>query len=180
VQVGPILWERGESLMAATGRVVDIVVPADLPDVDADSAAVTTVVDHLLDNAVKYSPGGGVITLEAWAGGDDVGIRISDTGIGMTTEQAAHCFEKFWQAESTDERRFRGTGIGLYIVRSLVEGMGGTIGVTSARGEGTTFTVTLARAGAGGAAADDTGMREGEDSIVREFMRQLGIPAVNR
>jgi PAS domain S-box-containing protein len=178
LQVAPILRERGESLMAATGRTVTVDVPDDLPDVQADPAAVTTVVDHLLDNAVKYSPGGGPVTLRADAGAEHVRVHVVDTGLGMDSEQAARCFDKFWQAESTDQRRFRGTGIGLYIVRSLVEGMGGTIDVQSVRGRGTTFTVTLRRSGLELAAT--VSVLAGEDSIVREFMRQLGLPAVKR
>ncbi|MDQ3895657.1 MAG: PAS domain-containing sensor histidine kinase [Actinomycetota bacterium] len=179
LQVAPILRERGESLMAATGRTVEILVPDGGPEVDADPAAVTTVVDHLLDNAVKYSPHGGSVVLEAQVAPAEVRIRISDSGIGMDQGQAAHCFEKFWQAESTDDRRFRGTGIGLYIVRSLVEAMGGTITVESSPGKGTTFVVSLVRSDHRAAAVPDVAMRDGEDSIVREFMRQLGIPAVS-
>ena len=179
VQLVPILRERGESLMAATGRTVAVVVPDDLPEVRADPAAVSTVVDHLLDNAVKYSPNGGTVTLQVEPSDGHVHLRVSDVGIGMDPEQAVRCFEKFWQAESTDERRFRGTGIGLYIVRSLVEGMGGTVAVASVQGKGTTFTVALGRVGAAAVSPDDA-VLEGEDSIVREFMRQLGIPAVKR
>jgi PAS domain S-box-containing protein len=178
LQLAPILRERGESLMEATGRTIDVVVPEDLPEAEADPAAVTTVVDHLLDNAVKYSPAGGRVTLRAEADDGHVRVHVSDTGIGMASEQAARCFDKFWQAESTDQRRFRGTGIGLYIVRSLVEGMGGTIEVESVQGRGTTFTVSLQRPGEDLAAS--VSLLAGEDSIVREFMRQLGLPAVKR
>jgi PAS domain S-box-containing protein len=180
LQVAPILRERGESLMEATGRTIAVVIPDDLPEVQVDPAAVTTVVDHLLDNAVKYSPNGGTVTLHAEPNETHVHIGISDSGIGMDPEQAARCFDKFWQAESTDERRFRGTGIGLYIVRSLVEGMGGTIDVASVPGKGTTFTVTVACSGVELASPRDIDVLDGEDSIVREFMRQLGLPAVKR
>jgi hypothetical protein len=98
----------------------------------------------------------------------------------MTAEQATHCFERFWQAEATDVRRFGGTGIGLYIVRSLVEGMGGAIGVTSAPGEGSTFTVELRRADRLDVDVSDDGpagseQERGEPSMIREYMRQLGL-----
>lgn len=180
IDVAGILRERGGSLTAATGRTVDIVVPTGLPEVDADPAAVTTVVDHLLDNAIKYSPGGGAIVLEAEAFADEVHVRVADAGIGMDPQQAARCFEKFWQAESSDLRRFKGSGIGLYIVRSLVEALGGTIAVRSVQGVGTTFTVALHRAGRAPSSPEPgEELREGKDSIVREFMRQLGIPAGN-
>ena len=106
--------------------------------------------------------------------GDEVLIEISDAGIGMELEEAAHCFDKFWQAESTDLRRYGGTGIGLYIVRSLVEAMAGRIGVTSERGVGSTFTIALRQARKPTAEAAAPGV--GESTSIREFMRQLGVP----
>ena len=180
VAVAPILQERGRSLGDATGRPVDVVVDPELPDVEADTAAVTTLVDHLLDNAVKYSPAGGKVTLTATVDQDEVRISVSDTGVGMDPEQVSHCFEKFWQAESGDDRRFKGSGIGLYIVGSLAEAMAGRMEVQSTAGLGSTFTLVLPVAGATSAAATDavdTTERGGDESIVREFMRQLGIPA---
>ena len=113
----------------------------------ADAQAFVTVIDHLLDNAIKYSPGGEPVEVDVQVTGDEVRVRVTDAGIGMDAEQAARCFEKFWQAESTDVRRFGGTGIGLYIVHSLVEAMKGDIEVSSVPGAGTAFTVTLRRAG---------------------------------
>jgi signal transduction histidine kinase len=73
-------------------------------------------------------------------------LTVSDEGVGMTEEQVTHCFDRFWQAELSDVRRFGGTGIGLYIVRSLVEAMNGSIAVSSAPGAGAAFTVELLRA----------------------------------
>ncbi len=108
----------------------------------ADPLALQTVVDHLLDNAVKYSDGGPVV-IEGRRRSAMVEISVSDIGIGMDEEQARHCFDKFWQAESTDVRRFGGTGIGLYIVSSMVDAMGGTIVVESAPGQGSRFVVRV-------------------------------------
>jgi two-component system phosphate regulon sensor histidine kinase PhoR len=147
----------------------------------ADPGAFTTVVDHLLDNAVKYSPEGGPVVLGAEASNGYVRVKVADRGVGMTSEQAARCFDKFWQADSTDERGFKGSGIGLYIVRSVVEAMGGRIEVDTAPGRGTTFTFSLRRADpetTEPAVLEDR--RAGEDSIVREFMRQIGIPEGSR
>jgi signal transduction histidine kinase len=90
-------------------------------------------------------------------------ISVSDIGIGMDEEQARQCFDKFWQAESTDVRRFGGTGIGLYIVSSMVDAMGGTISVETAVGRGSTFTVSLPMmAGAGDShdTEDDAGIKD--------------------
>jgi signal transduction histidine kinase len=96
----------------------------------------------------------------------------------MNAEQVARCFEKFWQAESSDVRRFGGTGIGLYIVRSLVEAMGGEIRVESEVGEGTRFVISLVPAAAAPPRNRSGNGQpvEGEPSVIREFMRQIGVP----
>ncbi|MEY2402984.1 MAG: two-component system, OmpR family, phosphate regulon sensor histidine kinase PhoR [Acidimicrobiaceae bacterium] len=146
VEAAPILHEQVTALGASTSREVVLKIDDDLPLLRVDPAAFTTVVDHLLDNAVKYSPGGGPVIVFATAVDDHVELTFSDEGVGMTDEQVAHCFDRFWQAEGTDARRFGGTGIGLYIVRSLVEAMSGRIFVSSAPGEGAAFTVELPRA----------------------------------
>ena len=148
------------------------------PPAIANGAVLTTVVDHLLDNAIKYSPGGEPI--EVWVTALDhiVEIAVTDKGVGMDAEQAAHCFDRFWQAESTDVRRFGGTGIGLYIVQSLVDAMGGTVAVRSAPGAGSAFIVQLRRADA---VPRQTSVRkDGEATSIREFMRQIGVPERNR
>lgn len=176
VVVAPILRERVEAFAAATARAIDLDV-GNVPAALGDHDAIVTVVDHLLENALKYTPDQGAIAVFAEATTDVVTIAVADHGIGMTPEQAARCFEKFWQAESTDVRRFGGTGIGLYIVRSLVEGMGGQVFVESAPGEGSTFIVSLRRADVRAPDGEDVDPGVGDPSMIREFMRQLGIPA---
>jgi PAS domain S-box-containing protein len=181
VDLKPVLVERAEALKSATGREVLAEIEDDLPSVLADPDALTTVIDHLLDNAVKYSPDGGPINVAALADDSLVRLSIRDEGIGMDSEQLSHCFERFWQAESSDVRRFGGTGIGLYIVQSLVEAMGGEISAESASGEGTTFRLDLVQAGASNparpTAAEPPTPGTGDPSVIREFMRQIGIPA---
>ncbi|HXX90567.1 MAG TPA: PAS domain-containing sensor histidine kinase [Acidimicrobiales bacterium] len=184
MDVTPIVDERVRAVGAATGRHARSTMPKALPRVQGSENALITVVDHLLDNALKYSPGGAPVVVGATADEQWVTITVADGGIGMDPDQVAHCFDKFWQAESTDVRRFGGTGIGLYIVQSLVEAMGGTVTVTSARGEGSTFACNLRRADAprvpappGPAAHDEQGQPGvGEVTSIREFMRQIGIP----
>ncbi|MDQ6928137.1 MAG: PAS domain-containing sensor histidine kinase [Actinomycetota bacterium] len=140
--VVPLLRQRGDAVQTATARPILTELRDDGLVVGADPLALGTVLDHLLENAVKYSEGGFVV-LRAEASGDGVAISVTDSGIGMDDEQAARCFDKFWQAESTDVRRFGGTGIGLYIVKSLVTAMGGTITLQSAPDRGSRFTVWL-------------------------------------
>lgn len=142
VDVRALVIERSNAFQDASGRhIVRLVADEGLVAM-ADPLALQTVVDHLLDNAVKYSDGGPVV-IRGRKQDRTVEVAVSDIGIGMDTEQANHCFDKFWQAESTDVRRFGGTGIGLYIVSSLVDAMGGTISVDTAVGRGSTFTVIL-------------------------------------
>ncbi|MEN3271834.1 MAG: two-component system, OmpR family, phosphate regulon sensor histidine kinase PhoR [Actinomycetota bacterium] len=187
VELLPLLAERAAALGAATGRVVDIDLDDDIGFVRGDDAALATVFEHLIDNAIKYSPGGGSIRVEAFKR-ERVIVTVSDDGIGMSADHAAHCFDKFWQAEAGDVRRFGGTGIGLYIVRSLVDAMGGRISVESALDEGTTFAVELLPGGEQRASAADRDEHDGDDAsehdgqrgvgettMIREFMRQIGV-----
>ncbi len=166
VDVRALVIERSNAFQDASGRyIVRLVADEGLVAV-ADLLALQTVVDHLLDNAVKYSDGGPVVIrgrrLER-----SVEVTVSDIGIGMDEEQARRCFDKFWQAESTDVRRFGGTGIGLYIVSSLVDAMGGSIAVDTAVGRGSTFTVTLPSM----AVPDDAA---GAGDGTGDLMRQVG------
>jgi PAS domain S-box-containing protein len=180
LDVVPIVRERVEALRAASERDFVLSCEETAPAI-ADGEALTIVIDHLLDNAVKYSPEGGPIEVsvrneKAW-----IETTVVDRGVGMDAEQAARCFDKFWQAESSDVRRFGGTGIGLYIVRSLVQAMGGEVNVSSEPGAGASFTFALKRVGVELPPAEPEEEEPqpglGEPSVIREFMRQIGIPA---
>jgi adenylate cyclase len=112
----------------------------------ADITRLRQIVLNLLSNANKFTKDG-QITLSAQKsaadGTDEIVIKVSDTGIGMTSEQMDRLFQEFSQADSSTTRRFGGTGLGLAICRRLCQMMGGTIEVTSELGKGTTFTVML-------------------------------------
>ena len=180
LDLAPLLREQTRSTAAATGREVTLDLPGELPVALADDDGVVTVLEHLIDNAAKYSPAGGPIEVTAWAEGGSVCLSVSDHGIGMDAQQAARCFDRFWQAESSDVRRFGGTGIGLYIVRSLVEAMGGRVDVESAPQKGSTFTVRLPRSAPEPGVPAETVPEPSvgrEPSQIREFMRQMGIPS---
>ncbi|HVE91726.1 MAG TPA: PAS domain-containing sensor histidine kinase [Actinomycetota bacterium] len=141
-----IVRERVELLAQGAGRQIELIVTDRIPPVYADEDALITVLDQLLDNAVKYSPGGERVEVALATEPDEVWVTVRDHGVGMNGEQLTRCFDKFWQAESSDARRFGGTGIGLYIVKSLVEAMRGNVTVTSGRRGGTTVSVALRRA----------------------------------
>lgn len=142
VDIAAVVSGRIRELSAAVPRHLRLELHA-RPLAVANRQGLLTVLDHLVDNAVKYSDDGQPVTVEVAATDGCAFIRVVDAGIGMGPTQLAHCFERFWQAETTDVRRFSGTGLGLYIVRSLVEAMGGTIRADSALGRGSTFEVRL-------------------------------------
>jgi len=114
----------------------------------ADDQRLTQVVVNLLSNAVKFTPEEGSITLNASLIGEENGIctiqiTVSDTGIGISEEQQKKLFNSFQQAESNTTRKYGGTGLGLAISKSVVEMMGGKIGVQSEPGKGSVFTFTI-------------------------------------
>ncbi len=176
-RVDDVVRRHAGEIAAASSREVVVDLVGDLPAAWVEVDAFATVLDHLLENAVKYSPDGGPIEVAVRAEPDAVVLTCRDHGIGMTQDQRERCFDRFWQAEGTDVRRFGGTGIGLYIVKSLVQAMDGTIAVESRLGEGTTFTVRLRTTPPATATPDAVAEppEPGETSTIDEFMRQVGI-----
>lgn len=103
------------------------------------------IMDNLLENAMKYTPEGGSVYVGVLGDGDRVLINVTDTGIGISSDDLQHIFQKFYRADNSDTREIGGTGLGLYIVKQRVEAMGGRIWAESAFGEGSTFYVSLPR-----------------------------------
>jgi two-component system phosphate regulon sensor histidine kinase PhoR len=131
---------------SADGAGVDFVV--DLPEealaarVDRDK--LRQVLGILLENAVKFSPGGGTVTVAARPRADAVEVRVSDEGIGIPHAEQERIFRKFYRGDSATSRGTTGgTGLGLFIVQSLVSAMGGRVSVSSKEGEGSTFGLEL-------------------------------------
>ena len=115
----------------------------ELPTVTADPDKVDQILTNLVSNAIKYSPEGGTIKLRAWLDGDHVSVSITDCGIGIPKEHLGKLFTRFHRVDTGDTRKAGGTGIGLYLVKHLVETHGGKITVDSEVGQGSTFTFTL-------------------------------------
>lgn len=107
-----------------------------------DAGRIEQVLENLLSNAVKYSPAGGTVRVVAASAGDRCLVRVSDEGIGLTAEQAARVFERFYRADASDTAA-RGTGLGLSIAKFIVEAHGGELRLESAPGKGTTVIVEL-------------------------------------
>ncbi len=175
-----LLVERTESLRAVSVRPVVFQATPRLATAVADKAAVRTILDHLIENAVNYSAPELPVMVSAKGDRHWVRVSVTDFGIGMTREQSSRCFEQFWQARVPDAAGRRGAGIGLSIVRALVESMGGHVGVRSVLGKGSTFTFALprsTRAAARSRPLRGSGSDVSEDSTIREFMRQIGVPS---
>lgn len=117
--------------------------PEHFPILEADPDRVAQVLRNLLDNAVKYSPQGGLIVVRGDVRQDEVVVSVADQGVGLTPEHLNRLFEKFLRARSTLTRHVVGSGLGLSICRSIVESHGGRIWAESQLGEGTTFFFTL-------------------------------------
>jgi len=126
-----------------TDHEFDVIVPEDVPRIHADQDKIEQVLTNLLSNAIKYSPDGGRITVQARSQGDRVAVSISDQGIGIPEEHIGRLFTRFHRVDSRDTRKQYGTGIGLYLVKHLVEAHHGQVNVESKVGEGSTFTVVL-------------------------------------
>ncbi|MEO6888467.1 MAG: PAS domain S-box protein [Ktedonobacteraceae bacterium] len=117
--------------------------PNPSPIVQADSERVVQILSNLLSNAHKYTPQGGRIDLTVEATGTMARISITDSGIGLSVEEQAQLFTRFYRAQNATTQTVNGTGLGLTIARSLVEMHGGEITVTSEPGQGSTFSFTL-------------------------------------
>ena len=160
IEVAPLMREAQGMLtpLAAERELrLDVHVADGLQPVMADEGRVLQVVSNLVGNAVKFTPPGGTITIRADDAPGGVRFSVSDTGVGMTTEQLSKLFGQFWQANPADRR---GIGLGLSIAKGIVEAHDGRIWVESQPGAGTTFHFTLSSSLSSGARErrrEDTG-----------------------
>lgn len=115
----------------------------ELPALVIDREALTTAVDNLLDNAAKYSPGADTIWLDAKADGAGMLIRVRDRGIGIAAADQARVFDRFFRGSQNGTARVPGTGLGLSLVRHIVQAHGGRVSLESEPGAGTTVSVHL-------------------------------------
>jgi PAS domain S-box-containing protein len=123
---------------------VSLTIDPDLPEVAADPGRLRQVLWNLLTNAVKFTPAGGSIQIALTRGTSDIELTVSDTGSGIAPEFLPHVFDAFRQADSSSTRMVGGLGLGLAIVRHIVEAHGGTVSARSdGVGRGSTFTIRL-------------------------------------
>ncbi len=115
----------------------------DLKPILADPKNIEEVLNNLLSNAMNYSPDGGKVTVAAQGVDQFIEIKVSDTGVGIPAEEIPKIFEKFYRVKHPKTRHITGTGLGLSLVKGIVEAYHGSIGVESVPGKGTTFTIIL-------------------------------------
>lgn len=121
---------------------VESLVPPGLPRIIADPQRLQQILSNLVYNALRHTPQGGLVVIQAAPGDEMMTINVTDTGMGMDADTAANAFDRYFQSER-NQRHGDGTGLGLNIVKQLVEAHGGEISVQSTPGIGTTFTFTI-------------------------------------
>lgn len=132
-----------EKQAASKSIRVEVNIPAGLPRIHADEGGLSQVLMNLLDNAVKYTPDNGKVSVSAARDGAFVRVDISDTGVGIPEADIPRIFERFYRVDKARSRELGGTGLGLSIVKHIVQAHGGQVSVKSAPEKGSTFSFTI-------------------------------------
>jgi PAS domain S-box-containing protein len=154
--------ETSRPLLESQGHELVVSLPEETLWLEVDLTRMSQVLANLLNNAAKYTPAGGRVTLTGAREGDRVTLRVSDTGVGIPADMLPRVFDLFTQVGRSRDRAQGGLGIGLALVQKLVELHGGTIRAESpGPGQGSTFTLTLSLAADGGTRASAQAAGEG-------------------
>lgn len=132
-----------ETRISEKNMQIRIDIPDNLPKALGDKGWLKHVFMNLIDNAIKYTPDGGKITISAEEHGYNIKVAVSDTGIGIPHDHQNRIFERFYRVDKARSRQEGGTGLGLSIVKHIIQSMGGKIWVESVEGKGSTFYFTL-------------------------------------
>ena len=133
-----------EARINAKSQTLSLSLPeTGLPELTADPIGIESIFGNLITNAINYTPEGGRITVQAEATGINVRVRVGDNGFGIEEKYLEKIFERFYRVQSEKTRYITGTGLGLPIVKGLVDSMGGMISVDSTPGKGSVFEVLL-------------------------------------
>lgn len=124
-------------------KKIQIVKKIEPAAIHADAQEIAKVVSNLMQNALRYTDGGGTVTVSVSAKDNKATLIVEDTGVGISQEDLPHIFDRFYRVDKSRSRAKGGSGLGLAIVQAIVEGHKGTIDVTSTEGKGTTFTITI-------------------------------------
>lgn len=145
IDLRPVLQGSADALrVIAAGAGIDLVVELAEPlPAEADEQRFAQAVENLLTNAIKFTPSGGTVELSASVAADAVVISVADSGVGMSEEEQRRAFDRFYRARGARSRSVQGIGVGLAIVKTIVDAHHGSIAIRSAPGEGTAFTLRV-------------------------------------
>ncbi len=149
LDLAPLLYELADEvapLLRAKKLRLHVDVPPHLPPVQANATHLRVAVRNLLDNAVKYTPEGGTITLRGTANEQEITVEVRDSGPGIPPDELPHIFHRFYRSKRVRGSSVEGTGLGLAIVQAVAERHRGRVEVESQPGKGTTFRLSLPRA----------------------------------
>jgi signal transduction histidine kinase len=169
--VDRVLMEVG---VARAGRYLDVRNEVDqgLPPVEADRERIHQVLFNLLDNAFRFTPPGGRVTVRAECRGETCRVSVADTGPGIPAEHLPFVFERFYRVDQSRSREDGGTGIGLAIARSVIEAHGGSIWAESSVGHGSTFRFVLPLVASGEAKRQAARAASGAASVASDSERR--------
>lgn len=137
------LVEEFDPLATASNVEIDFDFAPNLPDSTGDVFQIRQALSNLIDNAVRYIKGSGLVRIRLIRKNDNLYFEIKDNGTGILKEDHRHIFSKFFRSESAMKRQTQGSGLGLYITKSIIEKTGGKIGFSSQENKGSTFWFTL-------------------------------------
>ncbi|OIO45583.1 hypothetical protein COX24_02820 [bacterium (Candidatus Gribaldobacteria) CG23_combo_of_CG06-09_8_20_14_all_37_87_8] len=137
------LLNKFKPFISASNIEVDFQKDPNLPKVNGDRLWLEQVIENLLDNAIKYTKGGGAIAIKLKQRNKKIYFEIKDTGVGIPKEEQRFIFERFFRSKNALKEQTRGSGLGLHIVKKVLELSGGKIWFKSKEGTGTTFYFTL-------------------------------------
>jgi len=137
------LIERYRIFSEASGIELNLYFQEQTSQVFTDPSLIKLVVENLIDNAIRYTKGPGKVEIKLAREDKRVLFSIKDTGVGIPQKDKKYIFQKFFRAENVLKERTRGSGLGLYVCKSIIENLGGRIWFKSEEGKGTTFYFTL-------------------------------------
>jgi signal transduction histidine kinase len=138
--IGPVLRMVPDQV-AETNVTIDRKIEARLPSIRVDKRRIQQVLINLVSNGIKFTPAGGRVCVSAFRAGEEIAISVTDTGIGIATEDIPKAFERFRQIDSRLSRKYEGSGLGLPLARQLMEAHGGRLVLESELHRGTVVTV---------------------------------------
>ncbi len=141
--IAEVMMKKARAAAIQAGLTLEIHLEPNLPPVSGDPYHLEQAIGCLLDNAIKFTPCGGQVKVQTYTESGWVCLAVTDTGIGMTEEELEHLFTRFYQADTSTTRRYKGIGLGLTLAKAVIEEYGGQIQVESQPSQGSRFTVRL-------------------------------------